>query len=86
MQATLLRGIKPGMREYALYLPLYNGTESLTVGVPAGAKFEGLAPRKAKPLKFYGTSITHGACASRPGMVHTAVSYTHLTLPTICSV
>ena len=68
MQATLLRGIKPGLREYALYLPLYNGTESLEVGVPEGAKFESLAPRKVKPLIFYGTSITHGACASRPGI------------------
>jgi lysophospholipase L1-like esterase len=26
-----------------------------------------------KPLVFYGTSITQGGCASRPGMVHTAI-------------
>lgn len=73
MQAALLRGIAPGQREYAVYLPLYNGTESLSIGVPAGAKFEKLAPRKAKPLVFYGTSITHGACASRPGITHPAI-------------
>ena len=36
MQAALLRGIAPGQREYAVYLPLYNGTESLSIGVPAG--------------------------------------------------
>jgi len=83
MQAILLRGIKPGMREYALYLPLYNGTESLAVGVPESAKFEGLGPRKAKPLIFYGTSITHGACASRPGMVHTAILGRRLEMPVI---
>lgn len=64
--------LAPGLREYAAYLPLYNGPEKLEIGVPPGAKFEGLAPR-AKPIVFYGTSITHGACASRPGMVHTAI-------------
>ncbi|MDE2681861.1 MAG: SGNH/GDSL hydrolase family protein [Verrucomicrobiota bacterium] len=83
MQATLLRGIKPGIREYAVYLPLYNGTESLAIGVVAGAKFERLAPRKAKPLIFYGTSITHGACASRPGMTHPAILGRRLDMPVI---
>jgi len=83
MQATLLNGIAAGMREYAVYLPLYNGTESLVIGVAAGAKFERLAPRLAKPLVFYGTSITHGACASRPGMVHTAILGRRLEMPVI---
>ena len=83
MQVSLLRGIKPGLREYGLYLPLYNGTESLEVGVPEGAKFERLAPRKAKPLIFYGTSITHGACASRPGIAHPAILGRWFDMPVI---
>ena len=83
MEATLLSGIAPGMREYALYLPLYNGTESLEIGVLKGAKFESLAPRKAKPLVFYGTSITHGACASRPGLAHPAILGRRLEIPVI---
>lgn len=72
VKAQIISDLAPGEREYAAYLPLYNGVESLEIGVPKGAKFEGLAPRK-KPVVFYGTSITHGACASRPGMVHTAI-------------
>jgi lysophospholipase L1-like esterase len=76
-------GFTPGLREYAAYLPLYNGVESLEIGVPPGAKFEGLAPRAAKPVVFYGTSITHGACASRPGMVHTALIGRHLDVPIV---
>ncbi|MSU25429.1 MAG: hypothetical protein EXS32_16610 [Opitutus sp.] len=72
VRAEIIKDLAPGYREYAAYLPLYNGVESLEIGVPAGAKFEGLAPRP-KPIVFYGTSITHGACASRPGMVHTAI-------------
>ena len=83
MEATLLSGIAPDIREYALYLPLYNGTESLEIGVPKEARFEGLAPRKAKPLVFYGTSITHGACASRPGLAHPAILGRRLDMPVI---
>ncbi|PTX91829.1 SGNH/GDSL hydrolase family protein [Opitutus sp. ER46] len=73
VKAELVKDLAPGYREYAAYLPLYNGVQSLAIGVPKGAKFEGLAPRTDKPIVFYGTSITHGACASRPGMVHTAI-------------
>lgn len=72
MKTAIIKGLAPGMREYAAYLPLYNGVEFVQIGVKPGAKFEGLAPRE-KPIVFYGTSITHGACASRPGMVHTAI-------------
>ena len=82
VEQMIISGLAPGNREYAAYLPLYNGIESLEIGVPKGAKFEGLAPR-AKPVVFYGTSITHGACASRPGMVHTAILGRRLDMPVI---
>ena len=73
VRQEIISGLAPGFREYAIYLPLYNGVENLSIGVPPTAKFESLAPRTAKPIVFYGTSITHGASASRPGMVHTAI-------------
>jgi lysophospholipase L1-like esterase len=73
IKQALASDLTPGSREYAVYLPLYNGIESLELGVPPGATFEELAPRAEKPIVFYGTSITHGASASRPGMVHTAI-------------
>jgi hypothetical protein len=73
VRQQIIDGLAPGFREYAAYLPLYNGVENLSLGVPPGAKFEPLAPRSEKPIVFYGTSITHGASASRPGMVHTAI-------------
>lgn len=82
VKAELIKGLAPGYREYALYLPLYNGIESLEVGVDKDAKFEGCPPRE-KPLVFYGTSITHGACASRPGMVHTAILGRRLDMPVV---
>lgn len=82
VKAEIIKDLAPGEREYAAYLPLYNGVDSLSIGVAKGSKFEGLAPR-AKPIVFYGTSITHGACASRPGMVHTAILGRRFDMPVV---
>ncbi len=60
-------------REFVLYLPLYNGVERLELGVPAGATLRAAPPPPRKPIVVYGTSIAHGACASRPGMAWPAV-------------
>lgn len=81
--AQLIAELAPGNRAYTAYLPLYNGTEFLKIGVPKGATFEGIVPRKDKPLVFYGTSITHGACASRPGMPHPAILGRRLQRPVV---
>jgi lysophospholipase L1-like esterase len=70
-------------RLYTVYLPLYNGTESLEIGVDPKASFEPVAPRKEKPIVFYGTSILHGACASRPGMAFPAILGRRFNRPTI---
>lgn len=82
IKIRLADGLDAGEREYALYLPLFNGVEFLNVGVPEGKKFEGLKPR-LKPIVFYGTSITHGVCASRPGMVHTAILGRRFDVPVV---
>ncbi len=72
-QLTIAWGLAPGEREYALYLPSFNGLAALSIGVTEGAKFQPLPPRRMRPIVFYGTSINHGASASRGGMVHTAI-------------
>jgi hypothetical protein len=85
-QTKLVDGLPAGSREYLLYLPLYNGVESLEIGLPAGAKLargDEYKPAHRKPIVFYGTSITQGGCASRPGMVHTAILGRRLGLPVI---
>src|SRR5688500_7367704 len=66
----------PVRREYMLYLPLYNGIESLHVGLPPGATLSPAPARPAgrdKPIVIYGTSVTQGGCASRPGMAYPAI-------------
>lgn len=82
-KTTLVKGLRAGARDYAIYLPLYNGTESLKIGVDALKTFEPIAPRTEKPIVFYGTSITHGACASRPGMPHPSILGRRLDRPVI---
>jgi len=82
VKAEIISGLAEGLREYAAYLPLYNGVESMAIGVKPGSVFEGLQPRD-KPIVFYGTSITHGACASRPGMVHTAILGRRFDMPVV---
>ena len=60
-------------RDYLLYLPLYHEITSLEIGLPPGARLSVLPPPPGGPVVFYGTSIVQGGCASRPGMVHTAI-------------
>ncbi len=74
--ARLVSGIPEGERTYMLYLPLYNGVTSVEIGIPEDNLLSAAPARpagKQKPIVFYGTSITHGASASRPGMTHVAI-------------
>ena len=82
-KAVIAKDLRPGFREYSVYLPLYNGTKRLSLGTPTGTRFEPVAPRADKPVVFYGTSITHGACASRPGMPHPSILGRRLNRPVI---
>ncbi len=83
IETYLAKDLAPGSRRYTLYLPLYNGVDSLEVGVPKGESFKALTPRKEKPILFYGTSIMQGACASRPGMAFPSILGRRLRRPTI---
>jgi lysophospholipase L1-like esterase len=84
-QKVLVKGLAPGKREFALYLPLYNGVTEVALGVPAGEMIQAaqLPPAAVKPIVFYGTSITQGGCASRPGMAYPAILGRRLDWPTI---
>lgn len=78
-------------REYMAYLPLYDGVTELTIGIDSTATIG--APKVAtmaseggfsrKPIVFYGTSITQGGCASRPGMCYTNIIGRRLGCETI---
>ncbi len=71
------------VKEYHLYLPLYNNVKWLEIGVPDGSKLTWLPVSPNKPIVVYGTSIAQGACASRPGMAWTAILGRRLHRPVI---
>lgn len=74
---VFVRNMEGRMRDYMVYLPLYDGVEKVEIGVDSTAVIGGPKDRaltkKGKPIVFYGTSITQGGCASRPGMVYTSI-------------
>lgn len=63
--------IKPqieGLYQLELFLPLYSGLTSIYIGLKDGSFLLPPTPYKhPKPVLFYGSSITQGACASKPG-------------------
>ena len=70
----IIKDLETYEREYRLYLPLYDGIKTLDIGLNPGSTFrEVKTKKKSKPLVFYGTSITQGGCASRPGLAHTNI-------------
>lgn len=83
IEQPLIKEMAPGRRTYMLYLPLYNGVNRLEIGVEQGASFDRIPPRIEPPMLFYGTSILHGACASRPGMAFPSILGRRLNRPVI---
>jgi len=60
--------------EFEINLPLYNGVSDFEIGIDDDRDIRKARPYKyEKPVVFYGSSITQGACASRPGNCYTAV-------------
>lgn len=84
-EQTLLGNWPGGRREYMLYFPLYNGVESVEIGVPPGASLEPGPPyaQGVRPALFYGSSILQGGCAARPGMAYPSIIGRMLDWPTI---
>ena len=77
--AVFIRNMTKKQREFIAYLPLYDGTVSLSFGVDSlstiGMPQNDVLVKKddGRAILFYGTSITQGGCASRPGMGYTAI-------------
>jgi hypothetical protein len=61
------------MREFKIFLPLYDGVLNIEVGIDSNSVIKKPLKNNKKPIIFYGTSITQGGCASRPGMAHTNI-------------
>lgn len=74
--ALVIEHMEAKMREFMVYLSLYDGVTDLEIGVPDGADIEWPAvesPKRERPVIMYGTSILQGGCATRPGMAFTNI-------------
>jgi len=69
----LVENMDNELREYKVFLPLYDGIKNIEIGVDSLSYVKKPKSNEKKPIVFYGTSITQGACASRPGMAHTNI-------------
>ncbi len=98
---VFIRKMDGQMREYIMYLPLYDGVKELAIGIDSSAVIE--LPQAAEllpveyaekhnlsgkgerrlPIVFYGTSVTQGGCATRPGMAYPAIIERKLGVETI---
>lgn len=59
---------------YTLNFPLYNDVDELWIGIKEGATLSaGLPYDGEKPIVYYGSSVTQGGCASRPGNSYEAM-------------
>ncbi len=74
-ESLVIEGMDSIYKEFILNLPLFDGVNNLEIGIVKGCTIE--CPKTEVSLKpsivIYGTSITQGASASRPGMSYPAI-------------
>ncbi len=74
------------LRHFTVNFPLYNPLDSLYIGIKDGSVLtDGLPYADIPPVVYYGSSITQGGCASRPGncyqgMIHNAINADYINL------
>lgn len=62
------------LRYITINFPLYNSVKDLKIGLMPDAELrEGLGYKNEKPIVYYGSSITQGGCASRPGNAYQSI-------------
>ena len=82
-ESTLIDNMSEEMREFKIFLPLYDGVLNIEVGIDSNSVIKKPLKNRNKSIIFYGTSITQGGCASRPGMAHTNIISRKLDLDCI---
>ena len=70
---TLIKNLAEGEKECLIYLPGWCKLTKLEIGVDEGATIEGIPSPFRHKVIVHGSSITHGASASRPAMNYPAL-------------
>lgn len=61
------------LRELTVHFPLYSGVKRLYIGIAKGSALTAAPAYDRPPVVFYGSSITQGGCASKPGCAFPAM-------------
>ncbi|MDD3106355.1 MAG: SGNH/GDSL hydrolase family protein [Bacilli bacterium] len=70
---TIVFENEPNLKYVVINFPVYGGVEHLEIGVKASSIIKKPEALDSKRIVIYGTSITQGACASRPGLTFTNI-------------
>ncbi|MBO5311927.1 MAG: SGNH/GDSL hydrolase family protein [Bacteroidales bacterium] len=71
-ESTIVADMAEGQKQCLLYLPLFDKVENLQIGIDSDAQITSLDNPFRHKIVVKGSSITHGASASRPGMSYPA--------------
>ncbi len=81
----LCRVENPIMRDYMLHFPMGNEVYDVEICLQKGSHMQKAKPyRYEKPIAFYGSSITHGCGATRPGMIYPNIVSRELDADVLC--
>lgn len=72
-EKRLAKFLPEGENEFILYLPCWCEVTSLKIGIDSNATIVGTPSPFRHKVIVYGSSITHGAAASRPGLTYTSI-------------
>lgn len=70
---TMVKNRDNSLREFLIYLPLWAEVTDMKIGIDANASFQDQKRLFKKKVVVYGSSIVHGASASRSGMTYPAI-------------
>ena len=65
-------------RTICINMPLYNCVEKVYIGIEKGSLLEEAEDLIGPPVVYYGSSITQGGCASKPGDCYQAILHRNL--------
>lgn len=71
-ESVVVTDMAEGPKQCLLYLPLFDRVDNLEIGLEEGASIKPLANPFRHNIIVHGSSITHGASASRSGMTYAA--------------
>ena len=71
--AEIIKAMDGSMHECLLYLPMYSILNSVRIGIDDNATIEAIPNPFRHRVAIFGSSFTHAACASRPGLSYPAI-------------